>query len=293
MPGWASPCRSNCGTGPTRRVLRARSWTNGAIATSAPTSRHSAIFRSICRTTPLRPAAPNLSSARRQARDFIYFYIGAFAGGGIVLNGRLYRRSDRQCRRAGFNAGARARRQADAADRRRLDRHAGKGAQCARRRGFASVDFAARTGATSAPSSTDWIATASQALAYAIVAASSVIDFEAAVIDGWMPLTVRRRLVDAVVEAIGRIDVEGLQAPRRARRHGRHPCAGAGRRQPAAFRALPDRLDHDFQERLSHADRHSGAARSGAAGDFARHGPWRRDRACRRQLSGRRNRRSG
>ncbi|TIS69837.1 MAG: sugar kinase, partial [Mesorhizobium sp.] len=48
----------------------------------------------------------------------------------------------------------------------------------------------------------DWIASAAQALAYAIVAASSVIDFEAAVIDGWMPLDVRRRLVDAVTDAI-------------------------------------------------------------------------------------------
>ncbi|TIW40408.1 MAG: ROK family protein, partial [Mesorhizobium sp.] len=59
----------------------------------------------------------------------------------------------------------------------------------------------------------DWIACASEALAYAIVAASSVIDFEAAVIDGWMPKAVRRRLVDAVVEAIGKIDGEGLKLP--------------------------------------------------------------------------------
>jgi predicted NBD/HSP70 family sugar kinase len=59
----------------------------------------------------------------------------------------------------------------------------------------------------------DWIASASRALAYAIVAASSVIDFEAAVIDGWMPLTVRHRLVDAVTEAIARIDAEGLKLP--------------------------------------------------------------------------------
>ncbi|RWC94513.1 MAG: sugar kinase, partial [Mesorhizobium sp.] len=58
-----------------------------------------------------------------------------------------------------------------------------------------------------------WIAGAAQALAYAIVAASSVIDFEAAVIDGWMPLSVRGRLVDAVRVAIGTIDGEGLKLP--------------------------------------------------------------------------------
>lgn len=59
----------------------------------------------------------------------------------------------------------------------------------------------------------DWIASASQALAYAIVAASSVIDFEAAVVDGWMPQAVRRRLVDAIIAAIATIDGEGLKLP--------------------------------------------------------------------------------
>ena len=39
-------------------------------------------------------------------RDFVYFYIGAFAGGGVVLNGRLYGGPTRQCRRARLDAGA-------------------------------------------------------------------------------------------------------------------------------------------------------------------------------------------
>ncbi len=53
----------------------------------------SAPGRSMCRTTPPPPAAPNWRSARpKAASDFVYFYIGAFAGGGIVLNGSLYRR---------------------------------------------------------------------------------------------------------------------------------------------------------------------------------------------------------
>ena len=32
-------------------------------------------------------------------------------------------------------------------------------------------------------------------------------------IDGWMPQTVRARLVDAVAAALGKIDVEGLKIP--------------------------------------------------------------------------------
>ena len=58
-----------------------------------------------------------------------------------------------------------------------------------------------------------WFAAAGAALAYAIVASSSVIDFEAAVIDGWMPAEARRKLVDAVRNSIAAIDVEGLRIP--------------------------------------------------------------------------------
>src|SRR5690606_20392227 len=58
-----------------------------------------------------------------------------------------------------------------------------------------------------------WIANAANALAYAIAASASVIDFEAAVIDGWMPLSVRRSLVAAVDKAVGEIDGEGLTLP--------------------------------------------------------------------------------
>ena len=54
---------------------------------------------------------------------------------------------------------------------------------------------------------------ASNALAFGIIAASSVIDFEAAIIDGWMPASVRRRLVEATAAAISAIDVEGLRVP--------------------------------------------------------------------------------
>ncbi len=91
LPASASRCRSNSGTGPIRRARRARSWMHGAIATSAPKSRPNAVFPSTCRMTPPRPAAPNWCSDKpARCRDFIYFYIGAFAGGGVVLNGSLY-----------------------------------------------------------------------------------------------------------------------------------------------------------------------------------------------------------
>ncbi|TPL01812.1 MULTISPECIES: ROK family transcriptional regulator [unclassified Mesorhizobium] len=146
------------------------------------------------------------------ARDFVYFYIGAFAGGGIVLNGRLYSGPN-------GNAGALGSMPVPGPD--------GKPTQLI---DVASIAMLERALSAKGIDGTylwtspqewgeigadldEWIASASRALAYAIVAASSVIDFEAAVIDGWMPLDVRRRLVDAVTEATARIDAEGLKLP--------------------------------------------------------------------------------
>ena len=146
------------------------------------------------------------------ARDFVYFYIGAFAGGGIVLNGRLYSGPN-------GNAGALGSMPVPGPD--------GKPAQLIDVASIAMLEKALSAKGIdgsylwTSPHEwgdigaelDDWIASAARALAYAIVAASSVIDFEAAVIDGWMPLTVRRRLVDAVTEAMAGIDAEGLKLP--------------------------------------------------------------------------------
>ncbi|MCP9233157.1 ROK family transcriptional regulator [Mesorhizobium sp. LMG 17147] len=146
------------------------------------------------------------------ARDFVYFYIGAFAGGGIVLNGRLFGGPT-------GNAGALGSMPVPGPD--------GKPTQLIDVASIAMLEKALNARGIEAShlwtspgdwgeigaELDDWIASASQALAYAIVSASSVIDFEAAVIDGWMPIAVRRRLVDAVIQAIGRIDGEGLRLP--------------------------------------------------------------------------------
>jgi predicted NBD/HSP70 family sugar kinase len=146
------------------------------------------------------------------ARDFVYFYIGAFAGGGIVLNGRLYSGPK-------GNAGALGSMPVPGPD--------GKPTQLIDVASIAMLEKALSAKGIdgsylwTSPQEwgdigaelDEWIANASRALAYAIVAASSVIDFEAAVIDGWMPLDVRRRLVEAIRQAISDIDAEGLKLP--------------------------------------------------------------------------------
>jgi predicted NBD/HSP70 family sugar kinase len=145
-------------------------------------------------------------------RDFLYFYIGAFAGGGIVLNGSLYSGPT-------GNAGALGSMPVPGPD--------GKPAQLIdiasiailermlNRRGvdatylWTSPEDWGETGADFEA----WVVEAGRALAYATVAASSVIDFEAAIVDGWMPVSVRSRLAAEIRQAIGAVDAEGLKLP--------------------------------------------------------------------------------
>ncbi len=145
-------------------------------------------------------------------RNIVYFYIGAFAGGGIVLDGRLYGGPT-------GNAGALGSMPVPGPD--------GKPVQLIDIASIAMLEKAilARGGDASALWETpedwgdlgaelpEWISRATDALAYAIAAAASVIDFEAAIIDGWMPRPVRHQLVAAVDRAIGKVDVEGLSLP--------------------------------------------------------------------------------
>jgi predicted NBD/HSP70 family sugar kinase len=146
-------------------------------------------------------------------RDFVYFYIGAFAGGGIVLDGRLYSGPT-------GNAGA--------LGSMLVPGTGGKPAQLIDTASIAVLEKELNARGVSAPhlwtspedwgelgpALDEWVVRAADALAHAIVSASSVIDFEAAVIDGWMPTAVRRDLVDAVRSTIGAIDAEGLTIPK-------------------------------------------------------------------------------
>jgi predicted NBD/HSP70 family sugar kinase len=145
-------------------------------------------------------------------RDFVYFYIGAFAGGGVVLDGKLHRGQS-------GNAGALGSMPVPGAD--------GRPAQLIDVASIAILEqMLTRRGIDAAhlwtspqdwgdigPALDRWIDEAASALAYAIVSASAVIDFQAAVIDGWMPTAVRARLVAVVRSALAKVDVEGLTIP--------------------------------------------------------------------------------
>lgn len=145
-------------------------------------------------------------------RDFVYFYIGAFAGGGVVLNGRL-------CAGRSGNAGALGSMPVpgpggapvqliDVASVATLER-----AVCARGADASYLWTSPEAWPEIGEPLDRWLDGAGKALGYAIVAAAAVIDFEAAIIDGWMPPEIKRRLVEAARAATAGIDVEGLHLP--------------------------------------------------------------------------------
>lgn len=144
--------------------------------------------------------------------DFIHLYVGAFIGGGVVLNRGLYPG------RTG-NAGAigaapipdgtggsvplfdRAslvllERQLIAAD---IDTS-----------GIYSTDSDwARFGTHL----DDWLGKAGHAIAHAVASAAAVIDFEAAVIDGSFPPDVQARLLGKVRSELSKLNLTGLEPP--------------------------------------------------------------------------------
>ena len=144
-------------------------------------------------------------------RDFLYVFVGEFLGGGLVLDGAL---------RPGRTGNAAALGSMPI-----MAKSAGGGAPqliaCAsiceleRRLGAAGVDPSsvyAMSGSWGefGVQLDRWIEDAASALAYATVAAISVIDFEAIVIDGALPAMVRERLVARTAQVFAGLDRRGL-----------------------------------------------------------------------------------
>jgi hypothetical protein len=120
LPDLASPCRSNCGTGPTRQAPRGdeEEWRHRDIRADIQAQCEFPVYLQNDATSLRRRSC----SARRVRRETCYFYIGL---AGAASCERSVLRPDRQCRRAGFMPCPTGW-QASPADRRGIDRHAGK-----------------------------------------------------------------------------------------------------------------------------------------------------------------------
>lgn len=147
--------------------------------------------------------------------DFLYFFLGSFIGGGVVIDGALFTGRTGTAGALGpipimriENGRLVARQLIHCASIYRLEE----------RLRAASVDPSSiwRT-----PNAWDdfsihldgWIEETAEALAYACLAAISVVDFEAVIIDGAMPIAVRARLVTRIAEIYESLDRRGLVDP--------------------------------------------------------------------------------
>ena len=144
--------------------------------------------------------------------DFIYFYVGAFVGGGLVLNGGLF---------AGRTGNAAALGSMPVPD------GAGGSAQLIDRASLVVLERSLRAAGLPLDALYDptgdwdrfgghldrWIETAAGGIAYAIAAAAAIIDFEAAVIDGAFPQAVQTRLLAAVDAELRQLDLSGIDPP--------------------------------------------------------------------------------
>ena len=144
--------------------------------------------------------------------DYLYFYVGYFIGGGVVLNRALYTGP-------GGNSGAlgpmpvvgrdgKVCQLIEVASLSELEKQLA-------RRGFETASLWEGTDnwQVDAGILDDWIASAAAGLAHATASACSIIDFSAIVVDGWLPADLRRRLVDAVGDELDKLNMTGLEKP--------------------------------------------------------------------------------
>jgi predicted NBD/HSP70 family sugar kinase len=146
-------------------------------------------------------------------RDFAYFYVGTFIGGGIALNGSVFPGRSGNAGALGSmpimrredNGETSLQQLIRTASIYRLERRL----IAAGRRG-ADIWLAPDAWSGFGDPLEAWIMEAAEALAQAIAALLAVIDFEAIIIDGAFPAEIRRRLVARTNEHWARMDRQGL-----------------------------------------------------------------------------------
>ncbi len=145
-------------------------------------------------------------------QDWIYFFIGTFIGGGVVLNGSVF--PGRRGNAGGFGpmrvpVQEGGNRLVDHASLVSLEHSLAKAGESPFLLYEQQDDWNQFE-----PFVGHWISHAGRNLAHAIVSSLAVIDFEAVVIDGAMPTSVRSRLVDEVFDQLERTDLQGVVMPK-------------------------------------------------------------------------------
>jgi predicted NBD/HSP70 family sugar kinase len=144
--------------------------------------------------------------------DFVYFFIGSFIGGGVVLNSSLFKGRTGTAGALGpmpIPDGKGGTRQLiESASIFVLERRLIEAGIDPRPLWYNSEDWV-----DFGPVLETWIQDTAHALAYAILSAASLIDFSAAIIDGGFPAWVRSRVAEATTKALEWLDLRGVFVP--------------------------------------------------------------------------------
>ena len=141
-------------------------------------------------------------------RDFAYFYIGFFVGGGIVLNGSLFQG------RSGYAGAMGPIPVPGTKGTEQLIRHAStftlERMLAAEGRDPLLLSRNLESWAEVGPALDEWVEETSRSLAYACLVAAAVVEFEAMVIDGAIPADVRRNIVERTKSHLQELDQRGV-----------------------------------------------------------------------------------
>jgi len=145
--------------------------------------------------------------------DFIYFYIGTFIGGGVVLNHSVYAGRTGNAGALGsmpvFNKDGKAQQLIDHASILELEKQLKENDHNIQIEDLSHSDWN-NFGETLET----WINNTAHYLAFAVVASHSVIDFEAAIIEGDFPADIKQRIVEATIKNIADLDLQGMEFPK-------------------------------------------------------------------------------
>lgn len=151
--------------------------------------------------------------ASPDALNFVYFFVGWFIGGGVVLGGRVLEGSRGNAGAlgsmpvcgVGSHGAAQPQQLIRTASLYLLERDLARNGVDPERLWLKERDWS-----DLGPSLDAWLETASAAVAQAVAASAAVIDFDAAVIDGSFPADVRDRFVARVEAHYRQLDRQGL-----------------------------------------------------------------------------------
>lgn len=240
---WDWPDRAGNAAAPTP-------WRDRDIARELAASHDFPVY--LCNDASAACGAELVFGPQDRPRDFLYVYIGYFAGGGLVLGNALYTGS-------GGNAGALGSMPVTTA--------AGQRCQLVDVASLARLEAMVTAAGHAWPDAADWTGdrtcdrdlppepvdqwtdAASDGLAQAIMSASCVIDVRTVLIDGRMPATIRADLVARAQDRLRRTALPGVDLPTvRQGTIGRDARTIGAASLPLSNRFLADRTAHSYRK---------------------------------------------